>query len=251
MTDLTGIELVGTILSALLTVIVLSYLIGDNALFRVATHVFTGIAAGYAGSIAWHSVLKPGLVDPILSAGIAGVTDGSLFTGAQGRLLVGAWILVLMMLLKLSPSTSRWGTLPLVIMVGVGVGVVIGGAITGTLISQSSAAVASLNPGPFPSASVGNLLERFLLWIEPVLNVLLVLVGTICTLLYFHFTARKSPTGVGERPPAIEFAAKLGKVFIAITFGTMYAGAIATTLIVLSERMDFLVNLVRDLLSAL
>ena len=39
--------------------------------------------------------------------------------------------------------------------------------------------------------------------------------------------------------------------FIAITFGTMYAGSIAATLIVLSERMDFLVNLVRDLLSAL
>jgi hypothetical protein len=251
MTDLSGIELVGTILAALLTVIMLSYLIGDNALFRFATHMFTGIAAGYAGSIAWHSVLKPSLIDPIISAGIAGVTDGSIFSGAQGKLLTGAWLLILMMLLKLSPSTSRWGTLPLVIMVGVGAGVVVGGAITGTLVPQSSAAVASLNPGSFPPTSFGNFLQRLLEWLEPVIEVLIVLVGTVCTLLYFHFTAKKSPTGVGERPAVIELAAKVGKIFIAITFGTMYAGAIAATLIVLSERMDFLVNLVRDLLAKL
>jgi len=251
MTYLSGIELVGTILAALLTVIVLSYLIGDNALFRIATHMFTGIAAGYAGSIAWHNVLKPSLVDPVIAAGLPGIMDGSVFSGAQGRLMIGAWILILMMLFKLSPSTSRWGTLPLVIMVGVGVGVVVGGAITGTLIPQSSAAVASLNPGPFPPPSAGNFFERLLEWLEPVVEALIILIGTICTLLYFHFTARKSPTGVGERPAVIELAAKVGKVFIAITFGTMYAGAIAATLIVLSERMDFLVNLVRDLLSAL
>jgi hypothetical protein len=249
-----GIELIGTIIAALLTVIVLSYLIGDNALFRVATHMFIGIAAGYAGSMAWHSVLKPTLIDPVLETGLPGILDGSLLSGAQGRLMIGAWILILMMLLKLSPSTSRWGTLPLVIMVGVGAGVIIGGAITGTLIPQSSAAVVSLNPGSFPPPSTGNfleLLERLLVWIEPVVNVLIMLVGTVCTLLYFHFTAKKSPTGVGERPAVIEQAAKVGKVFIAITFGTMYAGALAATLIVLSERMDFLVNLVRDLLSTL
>ena len=246
-----GIELIGTILAALLTVIVLSYLIGDNALFRVATHMFTGIAAGYAGSMAWHSVLKPNLIDPVLEVGLPGILDGSLLSGAQGRLMIGAWILILMMLLKLSPSTSRWGTLPLVIMVGVGAGVIIGGAITGTLIPQSSAAVVSLHPGSFPPPSAGNFLERLLVWIEPVVNVLIMLVGTVCTLLYFHFTAKKSPTGVGERPAVIEQAAKVGKVFIAITFGTMYAGALAATLIVLSERMDFLVNLVRDLLSTL
>ena len=251
MANLTGIELVGTILAALLTVIVLSYLIGDNALFRIATHMFTGITAGYAGSIAWHNVLKPSLVDPFIDAGIAGIVDGSVFAGAQGRLIIGAWILILMMLLKLSPSTSRWGTLPLVIMVGVGAGVVVGGAITGTLIPQSTSAVASLNPGSFPPPSVGNFLERLLEWLDPLVEVLIVLIGTICTLLYFHFSARKSPTGIAERPVVIELAAKVGKVFIAITFGTMYAGSIAATLIVLSERMDFLVDLVRDLLASL
>jgi hypothetical protein len=249
--DFSGIELIGTVLSALLTIMVLSYLIGDNPLFRIATYTFIGITAGYSGAIAWHNILKPNLLDPILDVGLPGFLDGSLFTGAQGIFIVGTWIMIIMLLFKLSPSTSRWGSLPLVIMVGVGAGVVIGGAITGTLIPQSSAAVASLNPGPLPMPSVGNILQRFLIWAEPVVEVLITLVGTVCTFIYFHFTARKSPTGVGERPAPIEFTAKVGKVFIAITFGTLYAGVLSSTLIVLSERMDYLVNFIVDLLSAL
>ena len=248
--DFSGMELIGTILSALLTIMVLSYLIGDNPLFRIAAYIFIGITAGYSGAIAWHNILKPHLIDPFLDVGLSGILDGSVFTGAQGLFILGAWIMIAMLLLKLSPSTSRWGSLPLVIMVGVGAGVVIGGAITGTLIPQSSAAVASLNPGSFPPPSVGNFLQRFLEWVEPVVEVLITLVGTICTFVYFHFTARRSPTGIGERPTAIELAAKIGKVFIAITFGTLYAGALSSTLIVLSERMDFLVKLVVDFLSA-
>lgn len=249
--DLSGIELIGTILAALLTVMVLSYLIGDNPLFRIATHIFIGVTAGYAGAIAWHNVLKPAIVDPLLVEGLPGILSGSIFSGGQGVVIVGAWVLIAMLLLKLSPSTSRWGSLPLVIMVGVGTAVVIGGAITGTLIPQTGAAVLSLNPGSFPPASVGNFFVRLLEWLEPMIEVLIILTGTICTLLYFNFTARKSPTGIGERPGLIEWAAKIGKGFIAITFGTMYAGALSTTLIVLSERMDFLVKLVTDLISTL
>ncbi len=248
--ELSGIELIGTILAALLTVMVLSYLIGDNPLFRVATHIFIGITAGYSGAIAWHNILGPNLVDPLLAGGLSGILDGSALSGAQGVLIIGAWILIAMLLLKLSPSTSRWGSLPLVIMVGVGAGVVVGGAITGTLIPQSGAAITSLNPGPFPPASAGNILMRLLEWLEPLVEVIILLSGTICTLLYFHFTARKSPTGIGERPTLIAWAAKIGKVFIAITFGTMYAGVLSATLIMLSERMDYLVKLIEDFLSA-
>lgn len=244
MMDLSGMELIGTILAALLTIMVLSYLIGDNPLFRLATYIFTGIAAGYAGSIAWHNILKPNLVDPILVEGIPGILDGSIFAGAQGRLIIGAWILLLMLLLKLSPSTSRWGSLPIVILVGVGAGVVVGGAITGTLIPQSISAVDSLNPTVVSTRTGETGVERLV-------NVAIMLVGTICTLIYFQFTARRSPTGIGTRPPILSHLATVGRVFIAITFGTMYAGALSATLIVLSERMDFLVNLVTDILSTL
>jgi hypothetical protein len=129
-------------------------------------------------------------------------------------------------------------------MVGVAAGVVVGGGITGTLIPQSISAVDSLSPSAVTLQTGETGIERMV-------NVTIMLVGTISTLLYFQFTARRSPTGVGSRPRIMSYIAIVGRVFIAITFGTMYAGALSTTLIVLSERMDFLMGLITDLLSAL
>jgi len=242
--DLSGVDLIGAIIAALLTIMVLSYLIGDNPLFRLSTYLFTGIAAGYAGTIAFHNILKPSLVDPLLAKGFSGIMDGSLFSDVQGIWIIGAWILILMLLLKLSPSTSRWGSLPMVILVGVGAAVVVGGAITGTLIPQSLSAVSSLNLGTVSPQTGETGLER-------IMNVLIMLVGTVCTLLYFQFTTKKSPTGIGTRPKILERLATVGKVFIAITFGTMFAGALSATLLALSERMDFLVSLITNFLSGL
>ena len=52
-------DLFGGLLAWLLTVMVLSYLVRDNPMFRVATYLFVGVASGYAGAIAWHNVLEP------------------------------------------------------------------------------------------------------------------------------------------------------------------------------------------------
>jgi hypothetical protein len=67
------LELIAAFLGAIITLMVLSYLIGDNPLFRLAIHIFIGSASGYAGAIAWHNVLKPGLLDPLFEAGIGGI----------------------------------------------------------------------------------------------------------------------------------------------------------------------------------
>jgi predicted membrane protein len=40
---------IGAIIGFILTIMVLSYIIGDNALFRLAIHIFIGAASGYAG----------------------------------------------------------------------------------------------------------------------------------------------------------------------------------------------------------
>jgi hypothetical protein len=41
----------------------------------------------------------------------------------------------------------------------------------------------------------------------------------------------------------------VGRVFIALTFGVMYAGALAAAIAVLSERVQFLVGLLRGMLA--
>ena len=44
-----SVDLIGMFFAAVLTIMVLSYMIGDNVLFRIATYLFVGVASGYTG----------------------------------------------------------------------------------------------------------------------------------------------------------------------------------------------------------
>jgi hypothetical protein len=227
-------EVVGPVLAALLTDI-----IGDNPFFRLACYIFIGVASGYAGAIAWHQVLWPGLGEPLAQNGLASFTEpGTLVT------VLVPLALIVLMLFKLSASTSPYGTLPLALMVGIGAGVLVGGAITGTLIPQSVAAMTTLDPRATAPQTGETGLER-------VLNVVILLVGTLSTLMYFRFTATRAPSGETRRTRLMSVIAGGGGLFIALTFGVMYAGAIAAAVIVLSERVQFLAEVIVNLLGRL
>lgn len=222
------VGLFGTALSALLTVMVLSYLWRDNVAFRTATYLFVGVAAGYAGAIAWHNVLQPGLVDPIFQRGLAALTDWT---------VIVPWVLILLLLFKISPTTTRFGSISTALLVGVGAAVVVGGAIRGTLIPQSMAAMDTLSPAAVTPTTGETGLERSI-------NVAILLVGTLTTLAYFRFSARQGETGESERTWLTAGLAYVGQIFIAITFGAMYAGVLMSTVIVLGERLQELISLV-------
>jgi hypothetical protein len=230
---------IGPVLAALLTVMMLSYMIGDNPFFRLACYIFIGVASGYAGAIAWHQVLWPGIGEPIAENGVSAFTDPSLIIT-----VVVPLVLIALMLFKLSASTSSYGTLPLALMVGIGAGVLVGGAITGTLIPQSIAAMTTLDPRATAPQTGETGLER-------VINVIILLVGTLSTLMYFRFTATRAPSGETRRTRLMSVIAGGGGFFIALTFGVMYAGAIAASVIVLSERVQFLAEVVVNLLGRL
>lgn len=234
MSDITALvdALIGPIVAMLLTVMVLSYLIGDNPLFRIASHLFIGVAAGYAGALAVRSVLWPGLVQPALQAGLGGLIQP---TGIL-TLIVPSFLAVLL-LLKVLPGASRLGTISTAFLVGVGAAVVVGGAITGTLVPQLLAAMGTLNPGAVSPQTGETGVER-------VLNVSIMLAGTISTLAYFRFTLRRKPAGSASAlgPFALlgRLVSAVGKGFIALAFGVMYAGALSATLLILSQRIQFL-----------
>ena len=238
MTELTTLDLVGTIAAALLTVMVLSYLFGDNVFFRFAVYLFIGSAAGYAGSIAWHHVIWPGLIDPLISQELAGFLQPSSIVT-----IVMPWLLTILLLLKISPATSRYGGLSLALLVGVGAAVVVGGAISGTLIPQSLAAMGTLTP----STLLPQTGEELIVWLERIISAIVMLIATITILMYFRFTTRRSVTGETRRSKLEKIAAVIGQAFIAITFGVMYAGALAATLVIFIERIQFL----RDVVSSL
>ena len=61
-------EGLGITVAAALTLMVYSYLLGDNVLYRIAEHIFVGVAVGYSAVVAFHSVLYPKLLAPLLAA---------------------------------------------------------------------------------------------------------------------------------------------------------------------------------------
>jgi len=57
--------LITAIIAFLITLMILSYLIGDNPLFRVAVYIFVGVSAGYVAAVAIRQVLWPDLLQPL------------------------------------------------------------------------------------------------------------------------------------------------------------------------------------------
>src|SRR5512138_2606579 len=105
-------DLIAGVIAFLFTVMVLSYLIGDNPLFRVAVYIFVGVSAGYVAVVAWWQVLWPNVVVPVL-------------TGSPGQkaLLAIPILLSGLLLMKAWPPLTRLGMPSMGLMVGVGAAV--------------------------------------------------------------------------------------------------------------------------------
>ena len=77
-----------------------------------------------------------------------------------------------------------------------------------------------------------------------------ILAGTLATLAYFHFGARRgSPGLIPSRAPWIEEIAGVGKLFIAITLGAIFAGVYAAAMAALVERVESIVQLFQAVLA--
>ena len=85
-------DLLGAVVGFSLTLMVFSYIIGDNIFFRVAIYVFIGVAAGYAAVVVWFSVIWPQLLEPLLF----GSRDERLF-------IIFPLVMGVLLLFKLSP----------------------------------------------------------------------------------------------------------------------------------------------------
>lgn len=218
----TTIEIITGITSCILTLMVFSYLIGDNAFFRVAIYLFIGVSAGYVTAVAWYQVLMPRLISPLMEGGEAWLLAIPLILGA-------------LLLMKISPRLSSLGSPSLGLMVGVGTAVAIGGAVLGTLIPQVQAAIEPFDLGRASGtgAAAEHLFEGSIM-----------LVGTVTTLAFFHFGAKQTAGNRIERSRPIEIMAAIGRFFIAVTFGVLFAGAYAAALTALTGRIYFIWNFI-------
>jgi hypothetical protein len=224
--DLAGISgLLGAAVGFILTLLVFSYILGDNALFRFAIHLFIGVAAGYVAVVALDSVIVPKLVTPLL-------------TGAPEERLLALVPLILSVML-LAKASQRWsglGSPAMAYLVGVGAAAIIGGAILGTLFPQISASVNAFDSQAIQSSGKNLILELF--------NSSILLLGALTTLAYFHFGVRSHAGLPPSKPFWLQVISNIGMIFIAITFGVLFAGVYAAAMSALIERLDSLINFI-------
>ncbi|MQC27274.1 MAG: hypothetical protein DWG76_07485 [Chloroflexi bacterium] len=222
----------GVVVAAILTLITLSYIIEDHALFRLVLHLFVGVAAGYAGAVAIEEILIPQFILP-LQGQLIGVPQIGAFD------LIMRTGLTLLLLTKLWPRTAVLGNPVSAMLVGIGAALAIGGAVQGTILPQVAASSAVFDLDSFDLALQGGYYAE---GTAIILQGLITLLATIGTLAYFHFGARSRGNLPPERAIFVDVLAWIGRVFIPITLAVLFSGVLLAALTALIERLDFLIN---------
>lgn len=204
--------LVGTWVAALLTLIVLSYLISDNPLYRLAEHVFIGISVGWTFVLLYNNFLINALIVPLSSDPVDNIS------------LVVPLVLGLLLLTKLSARFAWLGNSSMGFLVGAGVSLAISGALAGMLVPQLISTMLPL----LPNSQSGGILE--------VVNNLVIIVTVIAVLLYFNFTRPKA--GLQEKLYAR--TAVMGRSLMMVAFGALFASLLMSRISVLVGRIYFL-----------
>jgi hypothetical protein len=204
-------ENIGLIIGFILTLMVFSYVLGDNLLYRLAVYVFVGLVAGYTSVLTVESVLIPWFSSTLNSTDPAFVVIGFI------PLALG-----LLLLVKSTSRLGRLGNLAIGLLIGIGASVAVVGALTGTLI-----------PLALDTATIKT---------DDAVNSLLLFVGVVSSLIYFQYIARRDASGAPKRVLPVQIFSVIGEGVIVVTLGVIYAAAIITSLTIFSERMGFLLG---------
>jgi hypothetical protein len=218
-------EPIGFFIAVILTLMVFSYILGDNFLFRLAAHIFVGVAVGYAIIVISYQVFIPTLI------------------GGDLRSLIPALIICVLLFLKALPLKgslfNMLGNMGLAFVLGVGAALATGSALFGTLIPQTaSTASISLNPYDYPVAPGGD--QSLTSLTVPLLNNVIIILGTVGVFFYFTFAVRSPGPLGGFREGWVRFWAGMGRLMIIFTLGALFANTVTSRMALLISRLQFL-----------
>lgn len=211
-----NVEVVGTVVGAVLTLMVFSYLLGDNPLYRFALHLFVGVLVGYSFGVVLRDIL-------------CGMVLAKLLTNPSPREFLAVAIplmLGIMLLFKSSRKRAYVGNFSVAFLVGVGTAVALGGALLGTLIPQIGATGRA-----FSSFSLAAFRDG-----------LIILIGTVCTLMAFTFTVQRQPEPANVWSRIVRILGGVGRGFLVVAFGVAFAGALTASLSIFIGRIQHLID---------
>ncbi len=140
-----------TLVAALLTLAIFSFLYRENRFFRFAEHLLVGLSAGYFLVIGIQGTLMPKVVEPLK---------------AGDWLVVIPVILIIMILGRLTERTRPVSRIPLALVIGAGAGLAVPAMLQARVLGQMKATMVPLNN----------------------VSSILILAGVIATLIYFFFS---------------------------------------------------------------
>ncbi len=221
---------VGLWLAAFFTLAIFSFLYADNVFYKFAESVVIGVSAAYWMVIGFWDTIVPKLLGALTPELVKQLVQPSLQpAGAlQQASMWAALALGVMMLWRLAPRGGWIGAWPLAFIVGVTAGLKIVSHVESDLMGQAAASmqpVVELVPAP------GGGTDWYAsLW--PTLANMLVLVGVVCSLIYFLFSV--------QHKGAVGGAARVGVWYLMITFGASFGFTVMGRIALLAARFEFL-----------
>ena len=196
-------------IAALLSLAIFSFLYKENPFYRIAEHLFIGVANGYAVTFYWHNILMPTLFDPLFR---------------QGRLLyIIPFIIGILYFTRFIPRISWLVRIPIGITIGYYVGVSIPATTQAFIIKQLQGTV--LTSTNFQAWNAGS-------W--GIVWSVIVFIGVFCSLSYFYFSKEhKGVLGVSSR---------IGILFVMIGFGAAFGYTVMARISLLIGRLQFLLG---------
>lgn len=216
------------LLGFLFTLMILSYLVGDTPFFRLAIHIFVGVAAGYVTLITWQQVIINKVAVPLLYG-----------DWIQRVVLFVPVVMGLFLLTRVFPKYQSLGRWVVAFLAGVGAAAVVAGAFSGTLWPQLGA---SIDLFEFAPASTPQQVA------EKATEGILILLGTITSLAYFQFSIRQNAVKPGRRGLLMRVITFIGEIFIAITFGALFAGVLSSALAAMVNRIQSILDFFASIL---
>lgn len=217
-------NLIGAIVAGLLTLMVFSYLLGVNPLWRVAQSLLVGVSVGYVTLVVLTQVIAPQM---------ARVIAPEASTPAGDRWLAAVpLVLGLLLLLRLLYPGAWPASFGLNLVVVVGASLALGGALAGTLVPQTLDTMRLLDFSMSDPAAIARLAGGIVL-----------VLGVICGLIYFAFGARPD----GRRPAPVRALSGVGRWVLIFSFGAILGSLATTFYAALIERLQFLAGLVSRL----
>ena len=240
MEQITFGQLIWMTSAAFLTICIFSFLYRDNPLYRFAEHLVVGVSAGYWIAILYHTSLTDLWIEPLTnSIRTFGQAGGGtpLFKAWMVFINVAPGAIGLLMFSRFFKKTSWISRWPIAFYLGVSAGVALPLFLQSFVVRQVAANM--MNPRDIFGTMTADLTilfnygnSTFLFWQG--FGQLIIIVGCICGLAYFYFSA--------EHKGAFGGAAKLGIWVLMIGFGATFGYTVMSRISLLIGRFNYLIS---------